>query len=256
MPLSTITDDYKPTITEDDIRRARRRVRRESKIAYIQKRLSIKGWVSVSGKASHPAPARTAGWYRTFLKALRGRRFDDNKGRSQVYFLSSDPRAPVRVTPELVENMVGVHGDKIDDVDPSGERDPKHSPIVRSFLSKCWIRKGTYQQWDTGWAAIQRLKWGFDDLGGRFHQDDEIIVPEWLQKARDKLPGLDRKAWPRIVKMDRLLEMGWATSFSDAARMVCQNQPRLGIGWQEATDIDRCRKLCARLQKERAKGPA
>src|SRR5262249_60404982 len=119
-------------ITDDDIRHAHRRARRESKVRYIQKRLSIKGWVSISGMASDPSSTRTADWYRAFLKALRGRRFDDKSNRSQVFFLSSDPRAPVRVTPELVEDMVGIYGDKIDDVDPSGERDLSHSPIVRS----------------------------------------------------------------------------------------------------------------------------
>jgi hypothetical protein len=260
MPLSamTITDDHKLTITEDDIRRARRRVRRESKIAYIQKRLNIKGsLVPVSGMASHPHPAQRADWYRTLLKALRGRRFDDNKGRSQVIFLSSDPRAPVLVTPELVENMVGVYGDKIDDVDPCGERDAKNSPIVRSFLSKCWIRKGEYQQWDTGayGAATRTLKWGFDDPSGRFNRDDEMIVPVYLQKARDKLRGLDRKAWPGVVKMDRLLEMGWAKSINEAARFIEQWEP-LGNSTYKNAHIDRLRKLCARLQKECAKGPA
>jgi hypothetical protein len=132
------------TVTDDDIRFARRRARRERRIASIQKSLSIKGsWVPVSGRGSHSTPDQTANWYRAFLRALRGRRFDDNKGRSQVMFLSSDPRAPMRATPELVEDMVGIFGDKIDDVDPNGERRPENSPIVRSFLAKCWERRRT-----------------------------------------------------------------------------------------------------------------
>jgi hypothetical protein len=238
-----------PTITDDDIRFARRRARRERRIASIQKSLSVKGsWSPMFGMASHPEPAQTAGLYCAFLKALRGRRFDNNKGRSQVIFLSSDPRAPVRVTPEFVENMVGIYGDKIDD---------ENSPIVRSFLSKCWIRKEAYQQWDTGTyeAATQPLKWGFDDPLGQFNQDDEIIVPEWLLKARDDLRGLDFKAWSGVVKMIRLLDMGQAKSANDAATRVEEWDPGR-FGHSKEADITRLRKLCARLLKKRETGSA
>jgi hypothetical protein len=119
------------------------------------------------------------------------------------------------------------------------------------------LGKEAYRQWDPGTyrAATQLLKWEFDDSQGRFSRDDEIIVPEDLQKARDKLTGTDRKAWPTIVKMYHLIEMGWATSATNAARIVCTSQKEIGIGMIDA-DIDRCRKLYSRLQKELEKGPA
>jgi hypothetical protein len=251
--VKSIPGIFNLTITDDDIRQARRRARRESKVAYVQKRLATKGsWVATSGIATQLDLAQTANRYRAILKALQGRRFDDDKGRSRVLFLSLDPRAPVRVTPELVENVVTIYGDKIDDNDPNGERDPKNSPIVRSFLSKLWIKQEAYRQWDTG-AATQRLKWEFDDTYGRFNRDDEIIVPEWLLKARNGLRGLDGKAWGRTVKMIQLLDMGWATSFLDAAEFIEESEP-LGGGYSKDADITRLRKLCSGLLKKRETG--
>jgi hypothetical protein len=103
---------------------------------------------------------------------------------------------------------------------------------------------------------VPLIKWQYDDAYGRFKKGDPIIIPEYLLKAQKNLKGTELLAWPRIVEMAALMEMGLAKTANDAAVRVCMGRPPINPCTSEQAAIDCCRKLYKRLQRDREKGPA
>jgi hypothetical protein len=205
--------------------RAWQRELQGARIERLKKRLSINGrFAPVLGLASNLEPSRRADWYRQFLEAVRGRRFDHN-GRSQIIFLSSDPRirwqslaalrmdhsdpggsTSWRVNPSLVEDIVALYGSKIDDADPDGARSPNNSAIVRVFLSQCWILNRVYRGWANDASSIP-------DIAAEMRQ---IILTRGVSRRK-------------------------------AASLVLKHKPLIGAS--EKADIDRCRKAYAKIYR-------